>query len=262
MTKAAREAKRHTSWTNPNADYEEALLAFVRSALARVKPNPVLSELQGHAQRIAWFGAINSLSLVLLKYASPGVPDLYQGNELIDLSLVDPDNRRPVDYALRERWLGELQALSQTRDWPDALRSLSQEPTDGRLKLWLTWRLLQLRREHEALLSHGDYQPLATPGAKESHLVAFARSAAGEQLVAVATRLPAQLLGFEPAWPVGEAVWADTVIELGAAAEGRAYEDVLTGQRYTPRNGRLRVAEVLGTLPVAALVAVESAAKA
>src|SRR5204862_1296724 len=100
MVKAAREAKASTSWINPNAEYETALSGFVRAALGPA-PNPFLEDLRAQARIVAWFGALNSLSLALLKFTSPGVPDLYQGNELLDFSLVDPDNRRPVDYALR-----------------------------------------------------------------------------------------------------------------------------------------------------------------
>src|SRR4029453_16084404 len=111
MLKAVREAKLRTSWTAPDLDYERALSGFVQGVLSRVDANPVLANLRKHAALVAWFGALNSLSTVLLKFTSPGVPDLYQGNELEDLSLVDPDNRRPVDFALRERVLEELAAL-------------------------------------------------------------------------------------------------------------------------------------------------------
>ena len=125
MVKAAREAKRRTSWVNPDAEYEEGLVAFVRSVLPRVRPNPVLTELQSQADLLAWFGALNSLAMVLLKFTVPGVPDLYQGNEVMDLSLVDPDNRRPVDYEMRRRMLDELETLSQQPDWRPGLAAMA-----------------------------------------------------------------------------------------------------------------------------------------
>ncbi len=133
----------------------------------------------------------NSLSLTLLKYSSPGVPDLYQGNELIELSLVDPDNRRPVDYALRQRRLAALRAMvGQEGDGLAArVRSMVEAPHDGRAKLWFIWRLLSLRREQPLLFSEGSYEPLAVEGPLSRHVVAFARRHEDQVLVVVAGRL-------------------------------------------------------------------------
>ena len=256
--KAVREAKRHTSWTSPNTDYEDGVIGFVRSVLARVKPNPVLSDLQTHAQTLAWFGAINSLSMVLLKYTSPGVPDLYQGNELMDLSLVDPDNRRPVDYALRQRMLDEMETLASTPDWRSGLKDMAKQPQDGRLKLWLTWRLLQLRSRHEVLFRDGNYNALTASGEREQHIVAFSREFENTAVVVAAIRLPTRLLSLQPGWPSGAAVWGDTVIELPGVADGTVLVNWLTGERATVRGGQLRAADVFETLPVAALMAASS----
>ncbi|NML18387.1 malto-oligosyltrehalose synthase [Azohydromonas caseinilytica] len=252
--KAVREAKRHSSWVNPDAEYEEALLAFIRSALPRVKPNPLLTEIQSQAEILAWFGALNSLTLTLLKYTLPGVPDLYQGNELLDFSLVDPDNRRAVDYGQRTALLDEFERL---RDSPDGLvnvQELTPSPHDGRLKLWLTWQLLQWRARQPALFRDGNYQPLSAAGERADHVVAFARETAdGQRLVTVAGRFFARLLGFQPGWPLGEEAWGDTVVELPAWAEGLTLRNVLTGEKHVARNGRLRVAEVFETLPAGGL---------
>ncbi|RZI73983.1 MAG: malto-oligosyltrehalose synthase, partial [Variovorax sp.] len=191
--KAARESKAHTSWVVPNPDYEAALTGFVRRLLASVDGNAFLDDVQALGATLAWYGALNSLSMTLIKYASPGVPDLYQGNELMDLSLVDPDNRRPVDYALRSRWLDELATVAQRAGMPDAVKALAASPHDGRAKLWLTWRLLGVRSEHPALFRDGSYTALQVRGAKAAHVLAFMRQHGPHTLIVIAGRLFATL---------------------------------------------------------------------
>jgi (1->4)-alpha-D-glucan 1-alpha-D-glucosylmutase len=252
--KAVREAKRHSSWVNPDADYEEALLGFVRSALSRVKPNPLLTEIQAQAEVLAWFGALNSLTLVLLKYTLPGVPDLYQGNELPDLSLVDPDNRRPVDYGRRSRLLEEFETLSASPDGLVNVQELTPSLHDGRLKLWFTWRLLQWRAQEPALFREGNYTPLTAAGERADHVIAFAREAGGQRLITVGGRFFARLMGLQPGWPLGEQTWGDTSVELPAWSEGLRLRNLLTGELHEVVEGRLRVAEVFATVPGAGLV--------
>jgi (1->4)-alpha-D-glucan 1-alpha-D-glucosylmutase len=257
MLKAAREGKRHTSWTCPDEVYESALVAFVRSVLARVSPNPLLSDLQTSASALAWFGALNSLSMVLMKFTSPGVPDLYQGNELLDLSLVDPDNRRPVDFALRERYLTALEAMQAAPDAARQLRALAEQPDDGRAKLWLTWRLLQLRAEQPVLFREGRYVPLMVTGTRQEHLVAYAREQGNEVLVVLAPRLYSRLAGEPGRLPLGEAVWGDTAVDLtpvlppGTAAR---CIDALTGRPFELRAGPLSAAEAFASFPAVALL--------
>ena len=254
MVKAAREAKRRTSWVNPDPEYEEGLVAFVRSALVRVRPNPVLTELQAHADLLAWFGALNSLALVLLKFTVPGVPDLYQGNEIMDLSLVDPDNRRPVDYEMRRRMLDELETLVRQPDWRRDLAAMAASPHDGRLKLWLTWRLLQLRQQKSGLMRDGGYVALHAVGQHRDHVVAYMRELAGQRLVVVSGRWFARLLGGQPGWPVGEAAWSDTALEL-AGGPVHGLHDVLTGRPvHLAPGARLPLSSLFETLPYAALV--------
>ncbi|WP_280153928.1 malto-oligosyltrehalose synthase [Piscinibacter sp. XHJ-5] len=249
--KAAREAKRHTSWVSPDAEYEDGLRAFVRSVLARVRPNPVLTELQAQAELLGWFGALNSLAMVLLKFTVPGVPDLYQGNEVMDLSLVDPDNRRPVDYEARRRLLDELQRLSEQPDWRTGLAAMTAAPHDGRLKLWIIWRLLQLRRQQPELLRDGGYAALQVTGQHKDHVVAFVRETAGQQMVVACGRWFARLLDARPAWPA-ENVWGDAVLEVPG---DRQWRDVLSGQVLVVDGGRpLPVASMFATLPMAVLV--------
>jgi (1->4)-alpha-D-glucan 1-alpha-D-glucosylmutase len=252
--KAAREAKLHTSWINPNAAYEAGLAGFVHSMLARVRPNPLLGELQSSAQTLAWFGALNSLSMVLLKFTSPGVPDLYQGNELMDFSLVDPDNRRPVDYGLRAQCLGELAALAEGPDRSARLRALAEAPHDGRLKLWVTWRLLQLRAAMPALFRDGGYAALSAAGSREEHVLSYAREWEGRQVVVIAGRLFARLSSGSPLLPVGEAAWGDTVVELPAVADGTPLTEMLSGRTLHAQSGGVRIAQAFAVLPAAALV--------
>ncbi|MFT3717487.1 malto-oligosyltrehalose synthase [Pseudorhodoferax sp.] len=261
MRKAAREAKLRTSWVRPDEDYEQALQAFVEGLLARPAPNPALADLRALAAQLAWFGALNSLAIVAIKFTSPGVPDLYQGNEMQDLSLVDPDNRRPVDYALREGTLAALEALLLAPE-PERLAALAHmaaTPQDGRLKLWATWRLLALRREDPALFAQGAYIPLRTTGRARGHVVAYARRTREGLLVVLAARLLARLLREPGRAPVGEACWGDASVDLAPAFAGwpggegdQLALDVLShSPRRLPR-GVLRLADALQALPVAA----------
>jgi (1->4)-alpha-D-glucan 1-alpha-D-glucosylmutase len=243
MLKAAREAKAGTSWINPNAEYEAALSSFVRAALGPA-PNPFLEDLRAQARIVAWFGALNSLSLALLKFTSPGVPDLYQGNELLDFSLVDPDNRRPVDYRAREEALAGLDAADP--------RSLAEHPHDGRAKLFVTSRLLEARRQYPGLFRDGGYQALRASGAHAAHVVAFARRHADQTLVVVAGRLFAQMQ--QPhRLPVGDEVWGDTCLESPFPG-ARTLTHVLTGESVDAADGWIRVSRALGSFPGAALL--------
>ncbi len=245
MIKAAREAKANTSWISPNEEYENALNAFVRALLGRLAPNPFLEDLRAQAEPIAWFGALNSLSMTLIKFASPGVPDVYQGSELVDLSLVDPDNRRPVDFALRARLLEELAGLGDPRPLLDTLH-------DGRAKLWVAWRLLELRRRRPELFRDGAYAPLAASGRHAEHALAFARTHASGTLVVVAARLCAKMLGTAGKLPLG-AAWEDTAIALPPNLT--AFENVLTGERVAAAAGAAPVAALCARFPLAALLA-------
>ncbi|MEZ2297248.1 malto-oligosyltrehalose synthase [Variovorax sp. RCC_210] len=273
MQKAAREAKLRTRWTQPDAEYEAALEGYVRAIVANMEEGACLSDIQRLADRLSWFGAWNGLTLTLLKYASPGVPDLYQGSELIELSLVDPDNRRPVDYALRQ---GQLHALKHMADRtgksgqgghgdPEGLaaqvRALAAAPHDGRAKLWFIWRLLSLRRAQPALFREGSYEGLAAEGALARHVVAFARQHEDQALVVVAGRLFVGLCPGEspaPVLPQGDA-WRGTTVRLPAGLEGAVLENVLTGERFTAGAGGLELATALRHVPWAAFSVVKPA---
>ena len=251
MQKAAREAKLHTRWTYPDEAYEMALEGFARALLSPQADARFVNDLQTLGRTLAWFGALNSLSLTLLKFASPGVPDVYQGNELMDLSLVDPDNRRPVDYAVRARCLDELEALARADDLPARVAALGRAANDGRAKLWISWRMLSLRREHPALFREGDYRGLRAEGAKAAHVVAFARRHGEQLLVLIAARLFSSLSApDEP--PLGD-TWEDTIVRLPELAEGTRFENVLTGETLVVHEGAIRISAAFAHFPGAAL---------
>ncbi len=247
--KAAREAKVHTSWTDVDTGYEAALQDFV----ARMMTSPLRDEWQRDADMLARFGAFNSVAMTVLKLTAPGVPDLYQGNELIDLSLVDPDNRRPVDYATRTALLDDLLALADRPEWPATLRAIASTPHDGRLKLWTTARLLNHRARHEALFRDGRYAALRAAGEREHHVVAFERSHEGDTMVVVVARWLARLLAGEQQAQVGDAEWGDTRLELPQIAPGSALRNVLTGEIVVAKDRGVSMASVFATLPVAVL---------
>jgi (1->4)-alpha-D-glucan 1-alpha-D-glucosylmutase len=242
MRKATKEAKVNTSWINPNEAWDAALSGFVEAVLG---DEDFLASFDPFARRVAHYGMYNSLAQTLLKLASPGVPDVYQGQELWDLSLVDPDNRRPVDFAARQRLLEAM--LKRAPSPADLLAGWE----DGRIKLWLTNRGLTLRRDRADLFARGDYRPLAASGACADSVVAFARRLDGRAVVAVAPRLLARLTD-DPARPPIGAAWADTALDLGGAVPPGRYRDVLTDRRLTLR-GRLALSELLAELPVALL---------
>ena len=242
MLKAVREAKQHTSWINRNPAYEEALSGFVHEILRR--GSPFLDDFLPFQRWLSRFGLYNSLSQVALKLTAPGVPDIYQGNELWDFSLVDPDNRRPVDYSARESALASLDEVAA----PELLATLE----DGRAKLMLTTRLLALRQRHETLFRDGDYLPLASSGTKAEHLCAFARQHGSEAVVMVAPRLYVGLLDGEERLPIGD-VWGDTRLELGPLGAETRWRDLISGRMHAAGE-TLLLAEALAEFPVAVLV--------
>ena len=238
MLKAAREAKLRTSWINPDADYEAALERFVVQSLDSAV---FLKEVNDAVPRLARLGMLVSLSQALLKVASPGVPDYYQGTELFDFSLVDPDNRRPVDYALRRKYLNEKGA--------DLLETLS----DGRAKLHIIRRGLALRREHPTLFHGGRYVALHADEGREENVCAFALSRNGSAVIAVAPRLFSKLMAEGDAAPLGERTWGDAGIALPEGMP-REFQNVLTGEKFRSE-GKIRLAQLLARFPVALLVA-------
>jgi (1->4)-alpha-D-glucan 1-alpha-D-glucosylmutase len=260
MVKAMREAKRRTSWMNVNREYETALQAFVHASLERSAGGPFVQELDRAAREVARFGFLNGLAATLCKLTAPGVPDLYQGTELWDFSLVDPDNRRPVDFALRRGALAGLRELasSPATARAAAVRRLLDSAEDGRAKLYVTWRALEYRRLHARLFRDGSYQPLATHGMHAAHLCAYARRLGTEWCIVIVPRLCARLLDGGDGLPLGAGVWGDTSIELPRHVAADRLLSFLDGGAPACFSGlagaRLRAADALAHLPLAMLV--------
>ena len=260
MLKAAREAKVHTSWITPNAGYEAALTAF-SAAILDANVSTFMKDLSQFCEGAAYVGMFNSLSQVVLKMLSPGVPDIYQGNELWDFSLVDPDNRRPVDFELRGRLLADLASRSEADGCagPSLSAELLEHAVDGRIKLFTTHRCLAARAAWREVLQARDARYLALPagGARRSHVCAFARMRGGSGIIAVVPVLIGGLLGSRLEPPLGEALWRDTTVALRGLARPR-YRDWFTGETVQAQGSGarrwLRVADVLSRFPVAILV--------
>ncbi|TCZ54277.1 malto-oligosyltrehalose synthase [Roseicella aquatilis] len=241
--KALREAKRRTEWAVPNTEYEAACRDFVTAMMAPDRASHMREEIAAFAARIAAAGAVNGLSQALLRCAAPGVPDLYQGTEFWDLSLVDPDNRRPVDWAARAR---ALEAAAPPAE-------LLPHWQDGRVKQAVIARALALRAARPALFAEGDYQPVAAAGPLAEHVLAFLRTHRKGAALVVATRLPGARLGGSPLPLLPAAEWRGTELLLPASWEARHWQDVLTGEGLHVPGDRLPVGQVLARLPVALL---------
>ena len=252
MLKAVKEAKLHTSWQRPNAAYETALYEFIDALLNDSHNNSFLEDFLPFQQQVSRIGFYNSLSQTLLKLTAPGVPDVYQGNELWDFSLVDPDNRRPVDFQLRQRLLQEIQSsIDSSEKLILFIRSLLQTLEDGRAKLYLILRGLQLRHDHADVFRVGVYLPIAAKGKHADHLCIFARSYRSVVIITVVPRLVFHLAkGLDP---VGDEVWDETWIEVS----GAEWSNWLTGEalQAEPYDGRWRLhaRHVLRHFPVALL---------
>lgn len=215
MLKSIKEAKIHTSWINRNQAYEDAMDSFVRGVLTDGRNFP--TEFLPFHGKTAWFGMLNSLSQLLLKLTSPGVPDIYQGNEIWHFCLVDPDNRLPIDFDYREHLLREMQNFLSEQDNAHTtyLTEIIKHITDGRIKLYTTWRALLYRQCYPDIFEHGSYLPLQTKGSNKENLCAFMRSRAGKTIIVVVPRLCAGLLKQqEGQLPIGPEVWLDTKLIL------------------------------------------------
>jgi len=260
--KALREAKAHTSWTEPNLPYEEATQTFIRQLLRGSSANPFLDDFKQFHRKISFFGHLNSLAQVLLKLTAPGVPDFYQGTELWDFNLVDPDNRRPVDFGLRRRMLIDLEKRFN-RAPPDKsqfLTELLSETETGESKLYVIWRALQFRHAHRELFDYGAYVPLSVSGPSGTHICSFARILDEEISITIAPRLMFRLNNGTMRLPVGCEVWNGTALRAPAAnapltlKSGHHFRNVFTGEIIPhDERGSLPVADALATFPIAIL---------
>jgi (1->4)-alpha-D-glucan 1-alpha-D-glucosylmutase len=262
MLKAIREAKLHTSWLTPNEEYENATAAFVERALTGPGGARFVPAMLPFERRIAPLGLLNSLAQVTLKIGSPGVPDFYQGTDLWDLSLVDPDNRRPVDFPRRRALLDEVDAVlaadpveraRRIGEWTAAWR-------DGRIKLLLTAAGLRLRRDLPDLFRSGAYVPLATEVTVPGDAVAFARTGGDRAVLFVAPRTASRLVPAGRSLPLGGECWKTSRVLLPPDLAGRTYRHEVTGAELRPTIAGsaawLFVGQIFETVPMGMLRAV------
>ena len=253
MLKAMREAKAFTSWLNPSQAHEQAMTRFVETVLSPSNRAFRQDFLQLHAA-VARYGMYNSLAQLAIKVCAPGVPDFYQGSELWDFTLVDPDNRRPVDYELRIRLLTEIEAECARCGRADVAARL-HESGDDRLKLFTTAMLLRARRQEWDIFTHGDYNPVDVEGSRRDHVFAFARTAGDRRVIVVVPRLVATMASHGDAPPLGERVWGDTRLMPLPGVRSGGFHNVMTDCCVPlEETGAIRVADVFDRFPVAVLV--------
>jgi (1->4)-alpha-D-glucan 1-alpha-D-glucosylmutase len=250
VVKAAREAKQQTCWIDPQPAYETALSTFVRRLLAPLPENPFLKQLLPFLQEIAHYGAFNALSQTLIKITAPGVPDFYQGTELPCFSLVDPDNRRPVDFAVRKRCLAKISARHNT-DPLALMTDLMKDKLNGQIKLFLICAALRARRQYADLFQKGRYLPLTTAGCHKDNVVAFARRHAKTWSLTLVPRFVTGLVA-SGADPLGRGVWGNTICRIPSKAPLR-WTDALT-TRHIEARGFLRIGDAFRHFPVALLI--------
>jgi (1->4)-alpha-D-glucan 1-alpha-D-glucosylmutase len=241
--KAAREAKTRTSWVDPDAAYESALEHFVSALLEPNSDAPFLVDVSRFVARIARTSAFTSLARIAIHLTAPGTPDLYQGDELWNFTLVDPDNRRDVDYDARVAALAELDALDDK-----VSRGEPVDPFDSRLKLLVTHKLLELRRRESAAFIDGGYLPLDVRGPRAGSIFAFARGAGDHRVVTIASRLIDPLHE-----PEADSWWADTAVELPTAPAGRVWRSQIGRSEVEIEQGAVKLGSLLRTLPLAVL---------
>jgi (1->4)-alpha-D-glucan 1-alpha-D-glucosylmutase len=255
MLKAAREAKEQTTWVDPDVEFEAALEGFVGAILSFDVAPEFVDDVAAFATRVSRPGMWNALARTVLQLASPGTPDIYQGDELWNFLLVDPDNRRPVDYARRQALLADVSAgfadaAGRARFLAEALRA----PEDGRIKLHVIHRLLQARAANPALFAAAGYEALEVSGPAAEHVFAFLRRSGDSAAVAAVPRLITRQLRPADALPPGRDFWAGTRVLLPPGAGAGPLEDVLTGAESSAEDGGLDVSTLFDPLPVAMLV--------
>ncbi len=250
MIKAVREAKVHTTWLKHDEEYENALATYINTILSHKTGAAFLEAFLPFQRKVAWYGMLNSLSQLVIKLTAPGVPDIYQGTELWDLSMVDPDNRRSVDYAARRDLLDTIRRKAE-RDRAELLRDLIGSMSDGRIKLFVMHEILTARQRWESIFSEGDYTPLTAMGPQADNIIAYMRRRGHHALVTVVPRFFTELAG-ENEMPCGPAVWNDTSITMPLPGLGR-WHNVLTGQDIRG-DGHLAAADIFTRFPVALLV--------
>jgi (1->4)-alpha-D-glucan 1-alpha-D-glucosylmutase len=256
MLKATREAKVHTSWISPNFPYEEALLKFIDTVLSS---HLFKSDFQILQKKVAYFGMFNSLGQTLLKMTSPGIPDFYQGTEIWDFSLVDPDNRRPVNFNLRKELLAALKKKIESPglDLKEFVRDLIRQWKDGTPKLYVIYKTLNYRKENDLLFRDGSYVPLESEGNLKEYVCAFARQKEEKTVLVIVPRFLSHLIRDTGEVPLGENVWEESWVVLPKEINGGTFRNLFTDETIekVKRDGEglLSLGEVFANFPVAML---------
>ncbi len=252
LVKALREGKAHSSWLNQNHQYEEQVTGFVDRILDERVANKFLADFRPFQKRVAFLGAINSLSQTLLKMTCPGVPDFYQGTTVWDFSLVDPDNRRPAKVPDSPEWESKFQRW-QVEGPADAITSLLEHWQDGNVKSFLIFKTLQFRNAHQDLFQMGEYLELGAAGLAEEHSISFARRRGDEWAITVVPRFVTSLSALEK-MPLGRRFWKDAAILLPPEAPAN-WRNVLTTENLVQNSsGSIQLSEILNSFPVGLLV--------
>jgi (1->4)-alpha-D-glucan 1-alpha-D-glucosylmutase len=256
ITKALREAKIHTSWINPNEAYEQETRNFIQRILDRKKPNPFLEDFRRFQEKIAYWGMVNGLSQVAIKVLAPGIPDFYQGMEIWNFTLVDPDNRNRINYETHKAILGELKThqlpLSPIELWP-----LLEQWQDSRIKLYVTMSLLNYRKHYPQLFEQGDYKPLEPFGEKSEHICGFQRQLGNHAIMVMVPRFPSKIFQFPPMKGEESVNWGQTSIPLTAPSSCQQWTNILTGEilmnHATDQGAALSAKDIFQHCPIAIL---------
>jgi (1->4)-alpha-D-glucan 1-alpha-D-glucosylmutase len=230
MLKAIREAKINTSWINPNTMYEDAMMLFIENILTSMPNNQFLKDFIVCQKRVSHYGMFNSLSQTLLKITSPGVPDFYQGTEIWNFSLVDPDNRRPVDYTLRREMLNKLKRRESELGPLKLAKELIINKETGMIKLYLIYKALNYRKAHRELFEIGEYVPLETMGERANNICVFVRRIGNTRAITVVPRFFTKLISEDDGLPLGKEIWKDTFVVIPFGDIGAKYRNVFTGE--------------------------------
>ncbi|MFN3531736.1 MAG: malto-oligosyltrehalose synthase, partial [Candidatus Brocadia sp.] len=255
MVKALREAKVNTSWVNPNTNYENAIMNFIEAILNNARRNKFLKDFHVFQRKISHYGIYNSLSQTLLKITSPGIPDFYQGTELWNFSLVDPDNRRPVDYNVRIKMLEELKRNESEMPLPELAKELTINKDNGKIKLYLIYKALNYRKTHREIFERGEYVPLEATGESSDHVCTFMRKFENSAALIVAPRFFTRLIPQPESLPFGKDVWKDSFIVLPNEETEIKYRNIFTGEVVTTVSYKdstiLYLSEIFAHFPVA-----------
>jgi (1->4)-alpha-D-glucan 1-alpha-D-glucosylmutase len=256
MIKAIREGKEYSSWVNVNANYEDATKSFIRALLAPGKNNLFLADFISFVQPISHRGLLNSLGQILIKLVAPGVPDIYQGCELWQFNLVDPDNRRQIDFVHRYKLLAEIKSIvdAPPEEWSLRLQPIVSDMADGRIKLYTLWQSLSLRKRWPEVFRDGEYLPLTVCGEHAANVFVFARICGGRFIITLVPRLTTHLLKEQSTLPTGMKLWGDTALKLTGELVDLEWNNVFTGEIYMVNN-RIKIGRLLTHFPICLIVA-------